>query len=199
MRMSLKTKMLKSFQMALLVTSCLGASGCIGAFVAGAAAGTAVMADRRAPEVMVNDQNIVYAANQAIKSDPVLRKTTHVEFSCFNRVLLVTGQVKDEATREEVISRVRKVEKVRRVYNELTVGPLNTLEDRSRDAWITAKVKAELAATKGMHSTQVKVVTENGSVYLMGLLTPKQAEIAVGVTRKVYGVKRVVKLFEIEA
>lgn len=197
--MLLRKKISKSCQTIMVLACCTLMSGCLGVFLAGAAAGGAVIYDRRPADTMLTDQNIAYAASQAIVTDPVLRKNTHIEFSSFNRILLVTGQAIDEATRDEVMSRVRKVEKVRRVYNEITIANPNTMEDRSRDAWITAKVKSELLATKGMHSSQVKVITESGSVYLMGLLTAQQAEIAVGMTRHVKGVKRVVKLFEIEA
>ena len=83
-----------------------------------------------------------------------------------------------------------------RVYNEITVGPATTRWQRTKDAWITTKVKSELLAKPGLHSTEIKVVTENGVVYMMGKLSHRQADMATDVERKVDGVRTVVKVFE---
>jgi len=173
-------------------------SGCVGIFVAGAAAGGAVIYDRRTAETIVTDQNITFRAEKEAMSNAQLRGQTHVEFSSFNRLLLVTGQVPDEERRQKVLEIARNVPKVRRVYDQLTIGTPHDWADRSRDSWITAKIKSVMMATEGLHSSQIKVITEDGVVYLMGLVTRHQAEIATDIAREVYGVKRVVKLFEHE-
>ena len=82
-----------------------------------------------------------------------------------------------------------------RVYNEITIRKPISLWQRSQDAWITTKVKTEMLAKKDLHSTQIKVVTENSVVYLMGMLTPQQAELATDVARRIDGVREVVKEF----
>lgn len=174
-------------------------SGCVGIFVAGAAAGGAVIYDRRTAETIVTDKNIAFRAGKAVAQDPLLHNQSHVEFSSFNRILLVTGQVPDEERRQKVLAIARAVPKVRRVYDQLSIATPNDITDRSQDGWVTAKIKSVMIATEGLHSSQIKVITEDGVVYLMGLVTRSQAEIATDIAQEVHGVKRVVKLFEYEA
>jgi osmotically-inducible protein OsmY len=111
-------------------------------------------------------------------------------------VVLVTGETLSHDLRDQVVKIVRNIPNVRRVHNELVVADLTSFKSRSHDTWITSKVKSQMVNAKGLDSTRVKVVTENGSVYLMGLVTNKEADIAVDATRNVDGVKRVVKMFE---
>lgn len=182
----------------LIILISMSLSGCVGAFVAGAAAGGAIIYDRRSSDVIIEDQKIVYTADSAIAGDAALRTRVHVEFSSFNRIVLVTGQAEDEQSREQVMAKVRTIPHIRRLYNEIAILPPNSLGQRSQDAWITTKIKSVMLATAGLHSSQIKVVTEDGSVYLMGLVTPHQGELAIDIARHVRGVKRVVKLFEYE-
>ena len=101
-----------------------------------------------------------------------------------------------EELRQQVIDVVRNLPDVKRVHNELAVSQLTTFESRSGDTWITSKVKSQMLSTKELKSTLVKVVTENDTVFLMGIVTEKEADMAVEVARNVEGVKRVVKIFE---
>lgn len=173
-------------------------AGCLGAFVAGAAAGGAIIYDRRTAEAQMEDKNIVFRIYREVEQRSVVDARSHLEVTSFNRIVLVTGEVPDAATKERVLNKVKAVPRIRRIYDQLIIGPSPDITERSRDTWITAKVKSLMMATEGLHSSQIKVVTEGGAVYLLGLVTPNQAELAVHVAREVYGVKRVVKLFEYE-
>lgn len=115
----------------------------------------------------------------------------------FKGYVLVAGEVPTKALKEQVNGVLRGIEGVRRIYNELEVGPNSDTEARANDAWLTSKVKTALLFASDTPSGRVKVVTENGVVYLMGLLTAEEAERVANEAAGVIGVKRVVQLFEL--
>ncbi len=123
-------------------------------------------------------------------------KGSHLVVVSYNGVVLLAGQVPSEALREEAAEVTQNVQRVRKVHNELTVGGPISLVARTNDSWITTKVKSRLIASSEAYGNKTKVVTENGVVYLMGLLTKEQAEIAVEEAAKSYGVQKIVKVFE---
>ena len=174
----------------------LSLQSCI--FVAGAAAGAAAIAvvyDHRKLEKIVQDQTIGNNVIDKIKTVPDLRDS-HISVTCFNQIVLLTGETTTDALRQEAEDVTREVPDVKRIYNEIMVkGPSSSLT-RASDTWITGKIKTQMLATKGLQSGTIKVVTENGSVYLMGIVTKRQAEIAVDIARQVSGVQRVVKIFQ---
>ena len=98
--------------------------------------------------------------------------------------------------RTHIINIARHIDNVRRVHNEIRVANLTGFSSRTNDSWITSKVKTQMLATKGFKSSQIKVTTEAGTVYIMGLVTKKAGNQAAEIARNVSGVKRVVKLFE---
>jgi osmotically-inducible protein OsmY len=129
------------------------------------------------------------------KTSPELQKS-HISVTSFNGTVLLTGQVPDADSRALAEMTVKKLRKVKLVHNELTVsGPTSNLS-RTSDAWISAKIKGRMLATKRFDSTRFKVVTENGVVYLMGLVTQDEAETAVALVRESHGIQKVVKMFE---
>lgn len=174
-----------------------GLSGCGVLVVGGTATAAGVVHDRRTTGTVVEDQAIELKAYEALDSQRLAN--AHVNVTSYNNNVLLTGEVPDEQTRAWVEERVAEVEKVRQVHNELVVAPPSSLGSRSNDAWITTKVKTSLVRITGLPGfdpTRVKVVTERGSVYLMGLVTQAEGDAAAGVARQVSGVQRVVKLFE---
>jgi osmotically-inducible protein OsmY len=197
-RTLLSSKRCSRCMVAAVVLSSTLLTGCLGVFVAGAAAGGAIIYDRRTAEVQMEDKSIVFKIHREVQQQSIMDARSHIEITSFNRIVLVTGEVPDAATKERVLNKVKAVPRIRRVYDQIFIGPSPDLTERSRDTWITAKVKSLMVATEGLHSSQIKVVTEGGAVYLLGLVTPNQAELAVRVAREVNGVKRVVKLFEYE-
>lgn len=181
------------------VAAVLGAaawfSGCAPLLVGGAAMGGAmVFSDRRTSGTQVEDQSIeVKAANRARE---VLGEQGHVNFTSYNRTLLVTGEVPSEADRTGVERAVSGIENLRAVVNELGVLGNSALTSRSSDAIITSKVKATFVDAKDLHSNAFKVVTERGTVYLMGRVTEREATRATELARSVGGVEKVVRVFE---
>lgn len=123
-------------------------------------------------------------------------RRANVSVSSHNGNVLMVGQVPTEEAKSLAEKEVLELKKVRRVYNELQVAGPTSLLTRSGDAWVTAKVKSQLLASENVRGLNLKVVTENGVTYLMGLATRLEAEEATEITRNVGGVTQVVKLFE---
>jgi osmotically-inducible protein OsmY len=153
-----------------------------------------VVEDRRSAGTQLEDQTIEAKASSRI-SDKYGDKV-HVSVTSFNRWVLLTGEIPGEDIRQDVTALVLSVPNVRNVANELTIAGATSFGSRSNDAILTTKVKSRLVNVKGVSANHVKVVTENGVVYMMGLLTRKEAEAATDTTATTSGVQRVVKVFE---
>jgi osmotically-inducible protein OsmY len=170
-----------------------------GCFVAGAAAGAAAIAvvyDHRNISNILRDTDIANRISAGINKVPALRKECHIEVTVFNRVVLLSGETPNPAYKQQAGEIARSIPEVTRVYNQLTVqGPTSSLI-RTSDSWITAKIKTEMLADEDLKSGSIKVVTDNGVVYLMGIVKREQADIAVDIARQVSGVQKVVKIFQ---
>lgn len=173
--------------------------GCAPVIVGGAATTGAAAHDRRTIGTFVDDQGIEVKARLRLGEDKELKEQAHINVVSVNGVVLLAGQTPTESQRQRAQGIVAGVEKVRHVHNELTIAAPNTLMTRSSDSLITGKVKTKLLGIndiEGFDGTRVKVVTENGVVYLMGLLRRHEADAASERARQVGGVQKVVKLFE---
>lgn len=187
---------MKKLVYAALLLSTLNLQGCVlVAAGAGAATSAVVVNDRRSIQTMTDDQNIEFTAQSQINQNAAYN-TSHIVVVSFNHAVLLVGQVSTDDVRQNVEAMVQALPKVTRVYNELDVAASTSAVTRSKDALITAKVKTQMLGTQGLNSGQIKVVTENGVVYLMGVVTHKQADLASDVARRVNDVQRVVTLFE---
>ncbi|NRP15607.1 MULTISPECIES: BON domain-containing protein [unclassified Marinobacterium] len=121
---------------------------------------------------------------------------SHINVKSFNGQVLLTGQVPNENVRQEAEQIVGQTREVKRIHNELEIaGPSSTIV-RSNDIYLTSRVKLKLLSDKSIEGLRVKVVTENGIVYLMGLVSQREADQAVAIVREVPGVQRIVKVFE---
>jgi len=170
-------------------------SGCFGAAAVGVGAGALAFADRRPMETQVADQGIEMRAGNRISEK--YGSNTHVNVTSYNRTVLLTGEVPDAAAREDVEKIVAAVQNVKAISNELQVAAASTLTARSNDTFITSKVKARFIDANTFAANHVKVVTEAGVVYLMGLVSQSEANAAVEIARTTGGVKKVVRVFEI--
>lgn len=180
-----------------LATNILLLQGCP-AVIFGAAGGTALAVhDRRDSQTILQDEKFESVATDKIYEDPKLKKKIHANVTSYNKIVLVTGEVLSSDLREYAISIVQGIPGIKRIHNELKVADLTPFSSRSKDSWITSKVKAQMVSAKGLDATRVKVVTEKQTVYLMGLVTEKEADIAANVARNVKDVIQVVKIFEI--
>lgn len=169
-------------------------SGCAAVVVGGAAAtGFIVGEDRRTVGTITEDQGIeVKAANRI--EDKV--KDAHINVTSYNRAVLLTGEVPNEAAKADAERITRAVENVRSVFNELQVAGNASLQARTNDSVITSKVKARFVDASKFSPVHVKVVTENGVVYLLGMVKKQEAADATEVARTTGGVRKVVRLFE---
>ncbi|WP_426192426.1 BON domain-containing protein [Massilia sp. DWR3-1-1] len=169
-------------------------SGCVEMVVGGAVMGAVATADRRTLGAQTEDKSITVKAE--LRVPKIAGLDAHVNIAAFNRRVLLTGEVPDNAAKATVEREVRAIEGVLSVENELEVAGPSSYTSRSSDALITTKVKASLVDMKTISATSFKVVTERGTVYLMGRVTQREAQLATDITRGVSGVQKVVKIFE---
>ena len=174
---------------------CLALSGCVGAIVAGTATSGAVINDSRSLNEMEIDTRISHDAGLILTRDPKL-KTSHIVISSFYQMVFLGGEVPSESLRAYAETLTLKVPGVKRVYNQITVGPNNSMKGQALDTWLTTKVKTSMLAKSGLRSGGIKVISEKAVVFLMGEVSHDQANLAVDVARRVDGVDRVVKLFK---
>jgi osmotically-inducible protein OsmY len=180
------------------LTAILLLQGCA-AMVVGGAATTAVVAhDRRTTGTLVEDQAIEMKTYERVAQDETIIQNSKIHVTSYNKVVLLTGQAPDEATRRQVEQLANQVEQVRRVVNEIEIGSTASFGEKSRDYALTAEVKLRISSVDipDFDALRVKVVSERGSVYLMGLLTKEEAQAVTDVVRYISGVRRVVKVFE---
>ena len=177
----------------LLLVCTLGA--CAPLMIAGVAGTAMVASDRRTSGAQLEDESIELRAQARIRDN--LGERVHVNVTSFNRQVLLTGEVTAEKDRQAVVQLVERIENVKAVVNELAVMPLSNLSERSNDVLIVAKVKASFVDSRDLFANAFKVVTERGTVYLMGRVTQREANSATQLTRNVGGVNKVVRLFEI--
>ncbi|MGX9700629.1 BON domain-containing protein [Janthinobacterium lividum] len=169
-------------------------TGCIELMVGGAVMGGVAAADRRTLGAQTEDKSIALKGESRIPS--IVGDVGHVNVTSFNRRVLLTGEVRDEAMKNAVEREVRNIEGVESVANELIIAGPASYTSRSNDALITTKVKASLVDMKTISAASFKVVTENATVFLMGRVTQREGTVAADVARGVGGVQKVVKLFD---
>ncbi len=143
------------------------------------------------------DESIETKAIVNLRADDQGFDAAHLVVVSFNGYVLIAGQVDAERLKRRATDVLRKIDGVRRIYNELEVGTPTTGMTRSSDTWITTKVKTRMLASPSIEGGRVKVVTENGVVYLMGLVTRDEADRISHTVSGISGVKRVVRLFEL--
>lgn len=175
-------------------------AGCIPVILVavGATAGGAIIYDKRKTEVILQDREITNHALQLINQDPALKDVARIDVATFNHVVLLVGQAQNEGIKNRVYQDISKIPQVRRIFNQIEIVDVISFWDRSVDAWITSEVKSLMLATRSLNSTQIKVVTENRVVYLMGIVTPRQEKLATEAAQKAKGVHKVVQAFEYE-
>lgn len=167
--------------------------GCFPLAATGVVAGGLMAADRRTTGIYIEDENIELKILARVRDQ---FPGAHISATSFNRRVLLTGEAPSEAVRKQVEDAVRGLESVREVVNEMQVAGASSLASRGNDALITSNVKARMVNNRSFSPNHVKVITEAGVVYLMGIVTPAEGEAAVEVARTTSGVNRVVKVFE---
>ena len=161
----------------------------------GAVVGTLMATDRRTAGTQVEDEGIEMRTASRIRE--TLGDRVHVNVTSYNRQVLLTGEVPTAADGQKVEQIAQGVDNVRSVVNDLGVMPASSLTQRSRDAFISTKVRASLVDAKDLSANAFKVVTERDVVYLMGRVTQREAKRSAEIARGVDGVRKVVRVFEV--
>lgn len=186
--------------LAFLLAACAAATqltGCIPLVIGGAAVagGTMVATDRRTSGTQLEDQGIELKAARRVGD--LVGDRGHVSVTSYARIVLISGEAPTEADKANIDREVSRIDNVRSVVDELIVAPPASLSSRSNDALLTSKVKASFVDAKDLQANSFKVVTERGTVYLMGRVTEREASRASDIARGISGVNKVVRVFEI--
>ena len=179
---------------ALCCSVAVSLQGCVEMMVGGAVMGSLAATDRRTIGAQTEDKTIVFKGESRVSK--LVGEAGHVNVNSFNRKVLLTGEVRDEAMKQAVEREVAAIENVASIVNELEVNMLSSFASRSSDTLITGKVKASFVDAKDLFANSIKVVTERGNVYLMGIVTEKEGARAAEVARNVGGVQKVIKVFD---
>ena len=169
-------------------------SGCAPLVVGGAVVGGMVAVDRRTSGTQLEDEAIELKVANAIGKE--LGDRVHLNVTSYNRRVLLTGEVRNEADRSRATLLAQSQENVKEVVNDLAIGAPSSLSQRTKDTVTTGQVKAAFVDAKDLQSSAVKVVTERGNVYLMGRVTAREAQRATDIARGISGVVKVIRIFE---
>jgi osmotically-inducible protein OsmY len=170
-------------------------AGCVGAAAVGVGTGALVLTDRRNPETFVSDEGAELRANHRISEK--YGDKVHVNVTSYNRMMLLTGEVPTEAIKADAEKLASGVPNVKSISNELAIAGPSSFGGRGNDSYITSKVKARFVDANKFAPNHVKVVTEAGVVFLLGMVTQAEADAAVDIARTTGGVQKVVRVFEI--
>ena len=185
-----------AWQLAATLMAMASLGGCAPLLVGGAIVGGAIVAtDRRTTGAQVDDETIELKANS--RMNEAFGERARISTTSYNRMVLLTGEVPNEGDKTTAEQVVARVDNVQSVVNELTIGPINTFGEKTKDAFVTAKVKASLIDAKDVFANSIKVVTHRGTVYLMGRVTEREATRASEIARGVSGVVKVIRVFEV--
>ena len=179
--------------LAVLLATQLSACGILA--VGGVAAGASVMADRRTPGVQAIDNGIEMQANAALSKK--FGDNAHINVTSFNQKVLLTGEAKDADIKGEADAYVKALKNARTVFNEIVIGPNSTYTARANDSYLESKIKTQMIFTDKLPSNSMSIVAEGTSVYLMGILTQNEADLAKKVASNTNGVKAVYVYFDI--
>lgn len=189
-----KNRLLASVIVATMVATVT--TGCAPLLIGGAVGTTAlVTTDRRTTGAQMSDG--VMETRVKIEIEKSIPQDLHLTVTSYNRWILLTGEVGNEADKQKAMRIAQRSLEVARVINELNVMPITEVSQRLSDSLLASKVRAQLIGTSGVSLNQMKVVVERGIVYLMGIVTPKEADTAADIASRVSGVKKVVKVFEV--
>jgi osmotically-inducible protein OsmY len=161
---------------------------------AGVGATAVVATDRRTTGAQVDDESIELKITTAAGSS--YGNSIHVNVTSYNGTVLLSGEVPSTEVRTDIVKVARTTPKVKAVEDQLTIGPVADLSSRTNDSYITSKVKARFVESDKLSAHSIKVVTENATVYLMGIVSRDEGAAAAQIAATTSGVARVVKIFE---
>ena len=189
----MKKKLLAALILGITVLPAL--QGCFPVVAAGVTTGVLAVVDRRSVGTQTEDETIEWKSSARVGEK--LKNNAHFNFTSYNRRVLISGEVPSAEVKAEAERIVAAIPNVQGVYNELVVGPVSSFSERSNDSFITSKVKSRSLDNTKFSAPHLKVVTEAGTTFLLGLLTQTEASAAIDVARTTAGVRKVVSLIEI--
>ena len=169
---------------------------CAVATVVAVTAGATMVADRRTFSKQIDDQSIEFVAHNELNKQKALSKNTNLHVISMNGTVLIIGQAPNSYLRDLAIKTIQDVPDIVTIHNQVRIGSTTAITTQSNDIWLTSKVKSALLANAEVNAKDIKVVTENSEVFLLGLVTQQEADIVVEITRNINGVSRVFKAFE---
>tara|TARA_R110001583_G_scaffold49303_4_gene154324 strand:- start:2501 stop:3085 length:585 start_codon:yes stop_codon:yes gene_type:complete len=170
--------------------------GCAGGLIVVAGTAVAVASDERSISTIIEDDKLSVDALNLINELDINHSDIRINLITNNGYLLVIGQVNNESQKQKIGDKLRTLKSVKDVYNQLRIGPTIGFTQQSKDSWITTKTKSQLTAHEDVNSFQIKVVTENSEVFLIGRVDKKTADTATNISRKISGVKHVNRVFQ---
>ncbi len=170
--------------------------GCAVATVVAITAGATMATDRRSFDKQIDDQSIELKAHNELAKQAAIADNTNLHVVSVNGSVLIVGQAPNTYLRDLAVKTVTNIPDVIQVHNQIRISSTTSVTTQTNDVWLTSKVKSSLFASDKVNVKDIKVVTENGEVFLMGLVSKKEADAAVNITRNISGVNRVLKAFE---
>lgn len=183
-------------KLAILLGATIFLQGCVAAVIGGGAVAAKVATDPRTTGTQIDDETLEFKVENAVEKDAQIKAEGRVNAVSYNGRVLLIGQVPNSDVKDTATALAKGVEGVNEVYNELTVSPKISFAQISKDSWLTTQVKSKMFVDGRVKATGVKVISENGEVFLLGNVTQSQANAAADIASKISGVKKVIKVFK---
>ena len=183
----------------LLVGFAVILQGCTGVIIAGGATAGTMANDRRTSGAYVDDETIEWKIIDVLYQDEQIDQQTHLNATSYNGIVLLTGEIPNQEMRVKIDEKIRSIRGVRQLHDETSIAAPSSMMSRSGDTWITSKVKTAMLTDDTDMGARTKVVTDKGVVYLMGIVSPQEADKLTEIARRVGGVQKVVKVFEYQS
>jgi len=186
----------KTMQMAGLLMLISTLQGCAVATVVAVTAGATMVADRRTFSKQIDDQSIEFSAHNELAKEKALTDNTNLHVVSMNGTVLIVGQAPNTYLRDLAIKTIEDVADIVVIHNQIRISSNTAVTTQSNDIWLTSRVKTALLTNSDVNAKDIKVVTENSEVFLLGLVTKAEADVVVEIARNINGVSRVFKAFE---
>ena len=183
-------------KLAILLGATIFLQGCVAAVIGGGAVAAKVATDPRTTGTQIDDETLEFKVENAVEKDAQIKAEGRVNAVSYNGRVLLIGQVPNSDVKDTATALAKGVKGVNEVYNELTVSPKISFAQISKDSWLTTQVKSNMFVDGRVKATDVKVISENGEVFLLGNVTQSQANAATDIASKISGVKKVIKVFK---
>jgi len=170
--------------------------GCAAVAVVAVTTGASMATDRRSIGNQIDDQSIEVEAYNEITKNKILNDNTNLHISSVNGSVLIIGQAPNTLLKDQAIKILHNIGGITRIHDQIRIGNITSVTTQTNDVWLTSKVKTALFSSDKVNGNDIKVITENAEVFLMGIVSKKEADAAVNITRNISGVNRVFKAFE---